>query len=50
MRITEKTQRGFEIALTIISISSILLSFLQFRKESVLRKLQIKYFENQLKK
>jgi len=49
MRLTEKTQRGFEITLTLISIGSILLSFLQFRKEAELRKLQIKYFETQLK-
>ena len=49
MKITERTQRGFEIALTVASIASILLSFLQFRKETELRKLQIKYFETQLK-
>lgn len=50
MQISDKTKRGFEITLTFLSIGSILLSFWQFNKQSKIQKLQLEYFETQLKK
>jgi hypothetical protein len=49
MQITDKTKRSLEIALTFLSISSILLSFWQFKKQAKIQKLQLEYFETQLK-